>query len=598
MIYSTTKRPRDVSMFRSAAILYGDWGTSKAYVIGLAFALAGYSSFWYILAVSILSALVALNYVTICKFYPSGGGVYASVRKRSKILSLIGAFFLIADYLVTASLSAVSSFHYLEVPHPEIWACSAIFFIGLLNYLGPKHTGGIAVLISIPTVIVVVLLGFLVLSNLNEAVANTHWITAPPFKAWENFVGIIVALSGIEAIANTTGVMKLNPGSTEANPCVTRTSTPAILMVMIEVCFFTTLFGLAMNALPGLQIANGEVNAPGEPNVRDAMLRYMGEVFATKAFGPQIGYVFGWIVSFVFCILLLSAVNTALVGLSSLLYVLSRDGEVPYFFQRLNRFGVPVMTLALATFLPIVLVLFVNDVAGLADLYAVGFVGAIATNLGATSTNYKLEMNFFERHLMLFTFLLMAAIELTLFWDKPEARGFVFSLVTIGLILRSFVQEQRKVKKDQRELPKPFTSPEIRDLGEGGMLCAINEIGSTLAFALEECKLHKIPLYILYVREQKVITEEDRERTWLTDKGACRIFDYAIEFCHDYPISFLYAVSDSTPYTIVEIAKNKKISRLILGASRRMPLYRLLRGNLIRDISHILPREIDLVVIY
>ena len=47
----TTKRPRNVDWPRAAAILYGDWGTSKAYVIGLAFAVAGYASFWLIAAI-------------------------------------------------------------------------------------------------------------------------------------------------------------------------------------------------------------------------------------------------------------------------------------------------------------------------------------------------------------------------------------------------------------------------------------------------------------------------------------------------------------------------------------------------------------------
>jgi hypothetical protein len=47
--------------------LYGDWGTSKAYVIGLAFAVAGYSSFWLILAMSALLALVGINYMAICR---------------------------------------------------------------------------------------------------------------------------------------------------------------------------------------------------------------------------------------------------------------------------------------------------------------------------------------------------------------------------------------------------------------------------------------------------------------------------------------------------------------------------------------------------
>ncbi len=69
---------------RAAAILYGDWGTSKAYVIGLAFAVGGYASFWLIVAMCVLTMLVGINYIIVCRLYPEGGGVYASVRHRSR----------------------------------------------------------------------------------------------------------------------------------------------------------------------------------------------------------------------------------------------------------------------------------------------------------------------------------------------------------------------------------------------------------------------------------------------------------------------------------------------------------------------------------
>src|SRR5207237_7788591 len=48
LIPTNVKRPRNVDWKRAGAILYGDWGTSKAYVIGLAFAVAGSASFWLI----------------------------------------------------------------------------------------------------------------------------------------------------------------------------------------------------------------------------------------------------------------------------------------------------------------------------------------------------------------------------------------------------------------------------------------------------------------------------------------------------------------------------------------------------------------------
>src|SRR3984885_8221677 len=169
MIASNTKRPRNLDEFRSAAILFGDWGTRKAYVIGLAFAVGGYSSFWLIAAMCLLTGLVGINYMAICKHYPDGGGVYASVRHRSEIISIVGAFLLIADYIVTAALSALSAFDYLGVSHPEFYAAGGIVIIGLLNIFGPRHTGGLAVLVSVPTAVVVLLLGLSCLPHLATA---------------------------------------------------------------------------------------------------------------------------------------------------------------------------------------------------------------------------------------------------------------------------------------------------------------------------------------------------------------------------------------------------------------------------------------------
>src|SRR5438874_8548570 len=71
-------RPRNVDWKRAAALLYGDWGTSKAYVIGLAFVAAGFSSLPIILAVCALTGLVGINYAVICRYFPDGGGVYSA----------------------------------------------------------------------------------------------------------------------------------------------------------------------------------------------------------------------------------------------------------------------------------------------------------------------------------------------------------------------------------------------------------------------------------------------------------------------------------------------------------------------------------------
>ena len=601
MIPTNVKRPRNVDWKRAAAILYGDWGTSKAYVIGLAFAVAGYASFWLIALMCVLTALVGINYMIICRLYPDGGGVYASVRHRSEVISIVGAFLLIADYLVTAAISALSAFQYLGVPHPEKFAALSILIIGLLNLLGPKQTGGLAFLISVPTAIVVVVLGLFSLPHLGEAFGHLQPLHGSLSQNWAGFVGIVLALSGVEAIANATGVMKLDPGSTDAKPCVVKTSTPAILWVMIEVCVFTALFGLAAHALNGLQIVGGDVNAPGAEGVRDYMLRYMGQVFVGGALGPPFGHIFAVIVSIVFGLLLLSASNTAIVDLIAIQFLMSRDRELPKIFQRLNKWGVPSAGMLLATIVPMLLVIIVKDMSGLADLYAVGVVGAIATNLGATSTDRKLSIKSWERTLMFATFIVMAAIEMSLLIDKPNARYFAVTILAVGLILRGLVQERRMKKEAPLPASVPMqltrTESAVADAGTGeAILCAVRGTGRTLDFALREARETGRRLYLLFVREQRFMTEQDTKRKWQEDPEASQIFEAAKKQAGDRPPLFCYAVSESASETIADIAATLGASRLILGAPRRNALVNILRGNLVREVSDLLPEEIDLLV--
>ena len=604
MIATNTKRPRNVDVPRAAAILYGDWGTSKAYVIGLAFAVAGYSSFWLIAPMCLLTALVGINYITICKHYPDGGGVYASVRHRSEIISIVGAFLLIADYIVTAAISALSAFQYLGVPHPEKFAAAAIALIGALNFFGPRHTGGLAFLISIPTVIVVAILAIFSLPHLGEAWHHLQPLQGDFWMNWNGFVGVVLALSGVEAIANATGVMKLNPGSGENKSSVSKTSPPAIILVMLEVCFFTAMLGLAMHALGGLQISNGDVHAPGHEGVRDYMLRYMAEVFVGNSLGAIAGHLAGWAVSLVFGFLLLSAVNTAIVGLIAIQFLMSKDGEVPPQFQKLNHFGVPTFAMIFATIIPVALVLLVKDMAGLADLYAVGVVGAIAANLGAASTDKKLALARWERILMFCTFLIMLAIEVSLFFDKPNARVFAVTTLAIGLVLRGLAGEYAQKKKRAMVVPLAEYS-RISDLSVGfkteaaldqPLLCAVRGVGRTLDFALEEAKITRRPLYLLFVREQPVLAESDQKRKWEDDDEASSIFAYAKNKLGNHRFLPCYAVSDSPAHTIVDIAATIGAARLIVGTSQRSALISFLRGDIIREISRILPEEIHLLV--
>jgi hypothetical protein len=93
-----------------------------------------------------------------------------------------------------------------------------------------------------------------------------------------------------------------------------------------------------------------------------------------------------------------------------------------------------------------------------------------------------------------------------------------------------------------------------------------------------------------------LLTSEDRKRKWADDQDARDIFIYAKEKASGHTLLPCYAVSDAAAETIVDIAATIGASQLILGAPQRNMIVNLLRGNIIRNISSLLPDEIDLLV--
>src|SRR5690242_10786950 len=123
----SSERPRNVGWRQAAGLLFGDWGTSRLYVLGLAFFFAGRTSFYLICGMSVLILAVGWAYSQICRIYPDGGGVYTAAKSKSRTLAVVGALLLFADYTVTASLSALDAFHYFGLPlHKQVQAENAV----------------------------------------------------------------------------------------------------------------------------------------------------------------------------------------------------------------------------------------------------------------------------------------------------------------------------------------------------------------------------------------------------------------------------------------------------------------------------------------
>ena len=603
-------RPRNLDWKRAAGLLYGDWGTSKAYVIGLGFMAAGYASLPIILAVCVLTAVVGYNYVIVCRHFPDGGGVYSAARDQSRLLAVMGALLLVANFTVTAAMSGWSAMNYFRVPDAYVGLATiaVIFGIGVINYFGPKHTGSFAVSLGIPMVVVILLIigwsiPYLSLENLqpSRSTFGENWIA---------FVGVILALSGVEAIANLTGVMKLDAGSTMENPHVGRTARKAILPVAIEVVLGTSLLGWAMLSLhpSSPSFVGGEWQAILRERWED-MVSVLGEQYATMAYGPAIGKMFGVFVAIIVGLLLLSAVNTAIGALIGLLYMMARDGEMPKTFAKLSPHGVPWIPMAAATLFPILVVAATNKLETLAGLYAIGVVGAITVNLSSCTFNRNLKLQWHERAVMGLTFVVLFLVEITIAKTKPDALFFAVCVLGLGFGLKHYAQRRAglrtlTVSEEVAAHVAPESVPEFHlNLSPGQkIMVAARGLTPVLRFAIEEARLRQASLYVLYVRELAVAMPgplEVRERPkWQNDQRAAKIICHMLDLGQksDVPVIPLYSVSDNPAATILDLSATLGIDMLMLGSSHRRALVSLLKGNVVTEVAKNLPENIQLLI--
>lgn len=637
----SSSRPRNLGWLGAAGLLFGDWGTSRLYVLGLAFVVAGRSSLVLISFMSLLVLAVAWAYTHICRIYPDGGGVYTAGRQRARILGVIGALLLLADYTVTASLSAVDGFHYLGlgkhdaplvvttqpattqtagamvsgtgaeatavVVHvatsrpadvgdkiilahgdeaavaeplfswssPGLWAIVAILVIGGVNLLGPKHSAGYAVLTALGMIVITLLVAGAAVFKMKWASLNLGTWHHPPKDLWISMVNVVLALSGVEAIANLTGVMK--------KP-VFETSRKAIWPVAVEVAFFNMLLCVAMLSLAGTMTREDH---------KEDMLAYMAGQFL-GVWGEQPVRIIGGL-------LLLSAANTAIGAIGSILYVMSRDGELPEVFQKLNRFGAPWVSIMVGAFVPASVLLFAHDITTLASLYAIGVVGAVAINCLLCATHPRLPANW--RHVAMGALgCLLVALWVTLAGTKFHALIFVSIVMGVGLLLRQLTFAYRKRQGDKPSLLRKAIYEQLTTEALMAPKLLIGTYGSThlAKAALNEARTQHATLVVCFIREINLSYKIDPAKLTLdTDPAAVRTFARFLDLAHSEGVKIL-PVYDTGPDAAVLMAENAAIngcSKVLIGSSRHGVLYHAIKGKFQQRLESLLPAEIPVEVL-
>jgi Universal stress protein family len=120
---------------------------------------------------------------------------------------------------------------------------------------------------------------------------------------------------------------------------------------------------------------------------------------------------------------------------------------------------------------------------------------------------------------------------------------------------------------------------------------------------LNEAKLHKAVLCVLYVKEVAVLlggaaVSGVRRMRWQDDPHAAGIMTLTMKLGEEVGVCVqpIYAMSSDPAGTIVDVAATLGADMVMLGSTHRNNLSRLLKGNVVERVASNLPESIELII--
>lgn len=654
---TTESRPRTLRWVHAGPLLYGDWGTSRLYVLGLAFLYTGHASIIYLAAIGLLMLAVSWAYTHICRCFPDGGGVYTAARQLSPTLSVIGSTLLLSGYIMTAAISVIEAFHYFHVPHHYVLPCAvvSIILIGGVNWLGAKSAGKFALIIALVALGVSAAMSLIAIPQFVtgiETISFDYFRENSPSSAWVNFTKICLALAGVEAVANMTGLMK-QPVEKEAKKTIWPVSTE---VVALNLLFGLALAGLAftvagtpmkeihtpdehrlvesreafVESLPPDQRSGWDTSLPIElepeeigvlqpiakqsydhmvehqsqvDQYTNAAMRVIAESTASDMFGSTFGHLMGNIAGITFGLLLLSATNTAIMAMVSVFYAMAHDKELPKKFTALNYSGVPWFGLVVSVIIPIGVILVEQNVTVLASLYVLGVTGAITVTVLSSAINKELELTALTRVFMWLLGLFLLSITVTIAITQPVSTAFSGTLVALALGVRTIRSVAPKDTGAKIEAPTMGWLNLLQSLPTKVdpdkpkiMLAARGRYQSE--FAVDLAKRRGATLMGLYVRVVRVMDLQPGMAPRIeTDDTALETLGTTAMLAKEAGVPFIpiYVVSQGIADEILDYTTTYMCDTLIMGKSRRSSVARRLEGDVLSMVAKDLPDGVMLM---
>lgn len=362
------------------AVVFADIGTSVYYVPGILYSNVGSLAGFFVFLTLSVFVLLTLKYAEVTQRFPQGGGVVTVAAKAmNHWVGALGGMFILVDYFLTSALSCLSGIFYFSVVMPAIgpfvlWITVGILIVlGILNWVGISESAKVSLVGAVVAFVSDLAVLFTVFTHISLAeflslfprMFANHALS--PLILLTGFAGSFLAFSGLESISQLSPVMK-TPRKKVAGI--------ALLLVVITVAItspFLTMFTTLL--LPA---------EAKDPVLSAQLVSLLAGHWGNRILQTEMAISAS--------ALLVFASNTAIIGSYHVFMALSRMSFFPAFILQRNRLrGTPHYSIALATGIPIAILLLANgslDLLG--NLYAFGLLGAFSlTCLGIDIVRYR-----------------------------------------------------------------------------------------------------------------------------------------------------------------------------------------------------------------
>lgn len=604
---------RQLSPLLVWAVVFCDIGTSIYYVPGILYQQVHNTAPIYVIAATIGFLFLASKYVEICWRNPDGGGVVTiATQAFTPLIGCVGGLLITVDYFLTSAISSVSGIHYLASLFPNLehqvvlLSVATLVLLTIVNTIGIRESAYLSFVMAVLAVIVdVVVIGSVIWTMPPEGWsalgANLGQIAhVQPRTFLIGFGSAWLAFSGLESISQLSPAMRLPIKSTAGR------GMKYVVWSVLATAPVLTLFAVAL--LPDA--------------VKDAgHERFISELAGAYGFLPV-----KLAVILTASSLLLLASNTAIIGSYHVFLALAERGFLPSAIASRNRFfGTPQLAILVATFVPILIILFTGgDLVTLGELYAFGLLGAfVLSSAGLDVLRWRAKERGGKFWVGIFTTCMVLVAWMVNLIEKKHATIFGTALVGIGLVLAvgtrrkwfadlfyqlpfikratpsRILESEERLEGDQRiELLSLNQAQAIARLYPSSTLIAIR--GPSPGLIMEAIAREKgrggRTLYGLYVEERTgLFVGSSRWKPKVEGVDALQAAARAAD-SEGMTLIPVYTVSYNAVEGILRAAESLGVTGIMIGVSQRNAFYHLLRGHVLAGLTKRMPPGIHLLI--